>query len=427
VPGHFVTETPSSSARTIAARGAGVPIWVVALSTTLGMQTVASFLDQSLPIIAPLLTAGAGIAPERVGNLSSLNSLGTVLFLLFGGPVLARLGPVRMLQAGAMMAVTGLLVASSGWWPVLVFAALLMGAGYGPSPPAGSRILAATAPPQHRTLIFSIKQAGAPAGGAFAGLILAPAAAAWGWPSALLIAIAIGIAAAIIINPARQQLDTEREPDRPIGLGALFNLGKISAPFLLLKANTVLLSVTALAFSFAIVQGSLFSFSVTYLVTGQHLPLAVAGMVYACMQFAGVFARIFLGWLADRTGRPAHNLTAQAFVAALMVVGYGLLPDAPPFLLAAGVAGATGFFAASWNGIYMAEVARLSAPDQIAEVTSSSAVVTFLGYVSGPSIFSVLVTWTGGYRLPFFAVAGQLAIMAAVQVVVLARRARTAA
>jgi MFS family permease len=194
-----------------------IPLWVLALSTTLGMQTVASFLDQSLPIIAPLLTAGAGIAPERIGNISSLNSLGTVLFLLFGGPILARFGPIRMLQAGALMAVCGLAVASTGWWPALIGAALVMGAGYGPSPPAGSRILAATAPARHRTLIFSIKQAGAPFGGALAGLILAPAAAHWGWPAALIVAMAVGLGAAAIITPARQRLDIEREPDRPIG------------------------------------------------------------------------------------------------------------------------------------------------------------------------------------------------------------------
>jgi MFS family permease len=399
-----------------------VPLWVLALATTLGMQTVASFLDQSLPIIAPLLMAGIGLAPERVGNLSSLNSLGTVLFLVFGGPLLARLGPVRMLQAGALMAVGGLAVAASGWWPLLVFAALLMGVGYGPSPPAGSRILAATAPPQHRTLIFSIKQAGAPAGGAFAGLLLAPTAAAWGWPAALVVAMAIGLAAACIIAPARERLDSEREPDRPIHLAALFQPRHVVAPFILLRANPVLLSVTTLAFSFAVVQGSLFSFSVTYLVTARHIPLATAGLVYACMQFAGVFARIFLGWLADRTGRPAHNLTVQAFVAAGLVAVYGALPDRPPILMAALIAGATGFCAASWNGIYLAEVARLSPADKIMEATSSSAVVTFLGYVSGPSIFSVLVTWSGGYQLPFFVVAAQLALMASIQVAVLAGR-----
>ncbi len=399
-----------------------VPLWVLALATTLGMQSVASFLDQSLPIIAPLLMAGAGLVPERVGNLSSLNSVGTVLFLLFGGPVLARLGPVRMLQAGALMAVCGLLAASTGWWPVLVGAALLMGVGYGPSPPAGNRILNATAPPKHRTLIFSIKQAGAPAGGAFAGLILAPVAAAWGWPTALFVSIAVGLLAALIINPARERLDTEREPDRSIALSVLFNPRNIIAPFVLLKANPVLLSVTALAFSFAIVQGSLFSFSVTYLVTARHLPLATAGLVYACMQFAGVFARIFLGWLADRTGRPAHNLTVQAFIAAGLVLAFGALPDAPAVGVAALLAGATGFFAASWNGIYMAEVARLAPRDRVTEATSSSVMVTFLGYVSGPSIFSVLVTLSGGYHVPFLFAAGQLLVMAVVQTAVLARR-----
>jgi MFS family permease len=399
-----------------------LPLWGLALATTLGMQTVASFLDQSLPIIAPLLTAGAGLAPERVGNLSSLNSLGTVLFLLFGGPVLARLGPVRMLQVGALLAVSGLLVAASGRWPLLVLAAIVMGIGYGPSPPAGSRILAATAPPRHRTLIFSIKQAGAPAGGAFAGLILAPAAAAWGWTTALLIAVAIGLVAAAIIAPAREQLDTERDPGATVRPSVLLNPRRVSAPFVMLKASPALLSVTALAFSFAIVQGSLFSFSVTYLVTARHLPLTTAGLIYACMQFAGVFARIFLGWLADRTGRPSHNLTAQAFIAALMVAAYSALPDSPPVLVAAVLSGATGFFAVSWNGIYMAEVARLSAPDKVAEVTASSAVVLFLGYVSGPSIFSVLVTYSGGYQLPFIAVSAQLALMAAIQVAVLTRR-----
>jgi MFS family permease len=395
---------------------------VLALGTTLGMQTVASFLNQSLAIIAPLLTAGVGLAPERVGNLSSLSSLGTVAFLLFGGPVLARLGPVRMLQVGALMSTAGLAMVATGWWPALLLAAVLMGMGYGPSPPAGSRILAATAPPGHRTLIFSIKQAGAPAGGAIAGLLLAPVAVAWNWPAALLVAVAVGLAAAAAIEPARGRLDVEREPGRAIGLRALFNPRKVAEPYVILKANPVLLGITALAFSFAIVQGCLFSFSVTYLVTDRHLPLATAGMVYACMQFAGVFARVFLGWLADRTGRPAHNLTVQAFAAAAAVTGYAYLPDRPAVLGAAALATVTGFLAASWNGIYMAEVARLAGPGRIAEVTSSSTVVTFLGYVSGPSIFSLLVTFSGEYRLSFLLVALQLAAMAAIQVVVLTRR-----
>jgi MFS family permease len=404
-----------------------IPLWVQALSATLGMQTVASFLDQSLPIIGPLLTADVGLAPERIGNISSLNSLGTILFLLFGGPILARLGPVRTLQLGALMAVGGLIIAASGSPIVIVFAAILMGAGYGPSPPAGTRILAATAPARHRTLIFSIKQAGAPAGGAMAGLILAPAAAAWGWPSALVISIAVGLAAIVIVEPVRHQLDVEKEPNRSISLASLFKLSNVLEPFLLLKNKPALLSVTGLAFSFAIVQGSLFSFSITYLVTDRHMPMASAGIAYAAMQFAGVFARIFLGWLADRTGQPARNLTVQALAAAVLVVSYGSLPVGVPLLVAGAVAAATGFFAASWNGIYMAEVARLSDRTKIAEVASSSVLLTFLGYLSGPTLFSLLTTWFGSYRISFEVVAAQLALMGIVQIVVLTRRSRNSA
>ena len=398
-----------------------IPLWVLALSTTLGMQSVASFLDQSLPIIAPLLTARAGLAPERIGIISSLSALGVILFLVFGGPVLARLGPVRMLQIGTLTAVCGLAIAATGWWPLLVIAAIMMGLGYGPSPPAGNRILAATVPARHRSLIFSIKQAGAPLGGALAGVILAPIAAGWGWQAALAISISIGVLAAVIITPTARRLNFEREPDRPVGPSALFNPRSVAAPFLLLKESRALLILTGLAFSFAAVQGSLFSFSVTYLTLDRHMPLTQAGFAYAAMQFSGVFARVFLGWLADRTGRPSLNLSVQALIAAAMVVLYGFLPEEPSIATVAVVCGAAGFFAASWNGIYMAEIVRLSPAKLITEITSSSTVMVFLGYMSGPTIFSLLVSWFGSYRLSFLVIAAQLALMAAAQLALLSR------
>jgi MFS family permease len=126
--------------------------------------------------------------------------------------------------------VCGVALVSSGWWPLLVLGPIIMGLGYGPSPPAGNRILAETAPARHRSLIFSIKQSGAPLGGALTGLILAPAAAAWGLPAALMIAIAAGVGAAAIVTPTARRLNFEREPDRPIGPAALFNPRNVAAP-----------------------------------------------------------------------------------------------------------------------------------------------------------------------------------------------------
>jgi MFS family permease len=98
------------------------------------MPSVASFLTQSLPVIAPLITDSAGLAPESIGNLAALIAAGTMLFLLLGGPFLARGGPVRTLRAGAAISALAMLVAVAGTPAMLLLASLLLGIGYGPSP-----------------------------------------------------------------------------------------------------------------------------------------------------------------------------------------------------------------------------------------------------------------------------------------------------
>ncbi len=396
-----------------------IPVWLIALSATMLAQTISSFMGQCLPVVAPLLTASTGVAPERIGNLSSLTSLGSVLFLAFGSPFLARFGPVRSLQLGAACAIVAMAIAALGWWPALIISSLLLGIGYGPTPPSGSRILAATAPKQHRTLIFSIKQAGAPAGGALAGLIVAPFAVAFGWTWALLLAVAAGAITLVAINPLRAMMDVERDRSRSIHPRDVFRLSTVLAPLATLTAERSLISLTALAFSFSCTQGTLYSFSVTYL-TQRGLVLTDAGFAYACLQTAGVFARILLGWLADRTGRPAMNLTAQAYVAAACVLAYALMPLDLPLPLVAVITTLCGFFGASWNGIYMAEVARLSPPDKIADATSASTLLVFLGYVIAPSLFAFAVPiW--GWSIPYVFVAAQLTLMALLQTVILLR------
>lgn len=385
--------------------------WIGALAVTLLMQSVASFMTQSLPVIAPMITASAGLAPERIGNLSSLVSFGTVLFLLLGGPFLARLGPVRMLQAGALACAAALLVAGLGGVAALAIASLLLGAGYGPSPPAGSRILAATAPKEHRTLIFSVKQAGAPLGGALAGLVAAPIAAAAGWPIALLVAVGTGLLAAALIQPMREALDSERDPARRIGLRDVLSPRAVAAPVSALRIDPLLPRLTALSVSFAVCQGCLFSFTVTWLVETRGMGLVEAGGIFAAMQVAGVVARILLGWLADRTGNATRNLAVQGVVAAASVAALALLPAASGWALMP-LCALAGFVGASWNGISLAEVARVAPSERVSDVTSGTTLFVFLGYVAGPSAFSLLVTLTGGWAVPMLAVAGQLALVA---------------
>jgi MFS family permease len=388
-------------------------LWLSALGATMLMQLVASFMGQSLPVIAPLMMASTGLAPERIGNLSSLTALATVFYLMIGGVFLARMGPVRMLQLGTAMAVTALLVASLGQAWAIFLAAFMLGLGYGPTPPAGSRMLAATAPPQHRSLIFSIKQAGAPAGGAVAGLIAAPVALAYGWPAALMLAFAVGVLAILVIQPLRPAFDAERNRAQRLRFHDIFSARTISAPLATFKQNPVLRRVTALSVAFAICQGCLFSFTVTWLVEKRSFDLVLAGSVFAAMQFAGVVARILLGWVADRTGNALGNLVAQGFVAGGAILALALLPADAGFWPLALIAVLCGFFGASWNGISLAEVARLAPAGKVADATAGSTIFVFLGYVAGPSIFATLVSLTGSWALPQILVAAQLLLVSA--------------
>ena len=144
--------------------------WFWPLVITMLMQAQAAFAIRVVPVFGPVLTENAGVSPEQIGFLTALNTVGTMWFLVCGAPILQRLGPVRSLQLGALVAAMGLALGAFGTWHILMVSALLAGLGYGPSPPAGSDILARHAPKQHRAIIFSIKQAGVPIGGVAAGL-----------------------------------------------------------------------------------------------------------------------------------------------------------------------------------------------------------------------------------------------------------------
>jgi MFS family permease len=381
--------------------------WLLALAATLLIQTVGTFTAQLVPVVAPRMTAELGLSPETVGNFASLNILGAILFLLFGAPLVAAFGPARLLRWGTLAGAAALAMAATGELWLLPVAALLMGLGYGPTGPAGSRILQATAPPRHRVLIFSIKQAGAPAGGALAGLIAAPVAAVWGWRAALLTGIAFALIAILVLHLLRSALDEERAAR--FAWREVFTRERLGSPLATLRLHPVLPPLALQAFAFAALQGSLFSFTVTWLVEAHAYSLTAAGSVFAAMQIAGVAGRLALGWAADRMADATSSLAAHGLVAAALTLLWLLAGPAVPWPLTLLLAVLSGFTAASWNGIFLAEVARVAPPDRVAEASAGAILLCFLGYLTAPTAVAFAVTATGSWTLPFVAVCALLA------------------
>lgn len=398
-----------------------LPPWLPPLAAVLLMQIVAAFQFQAIWILAPVLTGIAGVAPERVGELAGFLSLGSAWFFLSGNPVLQRLGSLRTLQLGALIASASLLVFFAPWWPAMMVAALIVGVGYGPTTPAGSDVLARYTPPRHKSAMFSIKQAGAPLGGAIAGLSLPTLAALVGWEFALVATALLGLVAIALVQRVRRELDADR--DQSIALSPLMLVApaNLRQPVEALSLSPRLPLLTLASFCLAAIQGNLFSFGVTYLTEEIGLTLIQAGAASSAMLIAGMAGRVLMGWLADRTGSAIGVLKTLAVTATLSTLALSSISPDWSYGAIVAVFAVTGIAATAWNGVFLAEVARIAPRGKVGMATAGAAFFTFLAYTAGPFAFAKAVSLVGAYG-PVFAGVSGLGLLAGVALVLAGRR-----
>ena len=382
-----------------------VRVILVPLGITFVLQMMVSILQMTVPVLAPVLTAEAGLAPERIGNFTSLSFIGSLWFLTINTQVMPITGPLRLLQIGNLVAVGGLLLILPGTWWALLAAALLLGIGYGPTPPAGSQILADATPARMRSLVFSIKQAGVPLGGAIAGLGAPWLAAQYGWRTAILIIAGTVILSVAAVQPWRRRFDAHRQLDRVFRPSLFLKPAILREPVRAIRLSPALLPLTYAGASFAVVQGSVFSFLVTYLVDDVGLGLTMAGLAFAALQIVGVAARVGAGWFADRIGSAKRTLLMLSVFSATMAVLLSSIDRSWPIEVIVLACGMAGLAVASWNGVYLSEIARVAPPNAVGDATAGSTFFVFIGYVVGPSVFAALVQAFGSYTPAFWTIA----------------------
>ena len=116
---------------------------------------------------------------------------------------------------------------------------------------------------------------------------------------------------------------------------------------------------------------------------------------------SGVPARLAEA-LADRYVRPRLVLGILGIAMSGGAIATALFsPQWPyPALLIACVL--FGAVAVGWNGVYLAEVARVAKPEQTGMATGGTLFFTFLGILLGLPAFSLVVEATGSYPFGFF-------------------------
>ena len=374
-------------------------IWTV-LVALLGTHLAGMGAFVAVPVLAPAIAADSGIPAAYAGVHTALAYLGSLVSGPVTGAYLRRFGGIRVLQAGLLVVALAIALAALGtaWAPAL--SAFLGGLGHGPVTPAGSHILAARTPARRRGLIFSLKQTGVPLGAMLIAAIAPLITLAAGWRVAVLAIAAFVVLFVVSLQPLRAALDADRDRGlRDLGFGAA---GRAAVASLgLLRAQAALRRLTLMSALYGVSQFCFLSFFVVFQVEALGVPLAEAGFRLACGQAAGAAGRVLWGVLADRTGEAGRVMAGVGLGAAGAGLAFAMTEPDWPGLLILFLAIVMGGTASGWNGIFLAETARMAPPGQVGAATAAGGFVFGVTMLVAPPAFSAMVGLTGGYEAGF--------------------------
>ena len=359
-----------------------------ALLATLAMQAIVVIASLIVPITVQESAGALGIDPALVGYYTMVMWLGGMASTLFSGGLIRRFGALRVCQATLALATAGALLTAVPSIPAFALAGFLIGMAYGPANPAGSHLLARLSPPHLRGRVFSVKQTSVPVGSTVAGLLVPAIALAWGWQAAGPAIALLCMAAMAGVQPWRARLDGDRNPSAPaLARNPLAAIRRTLAPPPLRR--TVLASAV-----FSMGQFCFTAFFVVFAMQRGGFGLAEAGLLFSIGFLAGIAARIGWGWVADATSSRAAMAALGLAMAATALAATALGPDWPWFAVAM-LSAAFGATAVGWNGVYLAEVARLAPDGDVGAATGGAMFFTLAGSAFGPALFGAVASSLG--------------------------------
>jgi MFS family permease len=317
-----------------------------------------------------------GIAPTTLGLFSAAPCVVGFLITFAGGMLAGRYGSFRVATACAVAVFCAMAIAAwggaSAW---LVGAGIVLGLAYGPETPASSTMLFRITPPAKRPLVFSLRQTGNQ-GGAMIGSLALPFLAAsdplYGYAAIMGLAV-LAIVAFEWLRPTYDPLVR--------GAGTSINLREAMR---ILIATPEMRRLAIASVPFSALQIVLNTFLVTYGVTHLGLSLVGAGVLLATAQAGGLAGRLLFGLVATRFLPAWTTVIGLGFSMSLCAAVMALAAPTWSWPLLLAVAFAFGVTASGWNGVFLAEVARLAPEGRVGEATGAVLMFGFAGLIMGP-------------------------------------------
>ncbi|MCU0561236.1 MAG: MFS transporter [Desulfobacterales bacterium] len=366
----------------------------------LAVQALVSMSAVAIPVLMPVAAADLNVPPSFVGIFMSLIYLSATLIAPVSGYFVDRIGPIGVSQICLGLCAAGLTLISIPWVSMMLAGTLIMGVGYGPVTPASSHLLVRTTPAAMMSVVFSIKQTGVPVGGAMAGAIVPLLVVLCGWKMSALWVAAFSLVLMGVLQPYRRRFDSARRT------GAYrFSWKHLVEPVRMVLRHHELRELAIASFFFSAMQLCLISFLVAYVIEDFSLTLIQAGLLLSIAQVSGVIGRVAWGALADRSRRPRAVLGLLGIGMAAGALATAAISPGWPYAAVMVTCALFGAAAIGWNGVYLAEVARIATPEHAGTATGGTLFFTFCGILTGLPAFSLLVQQTGSYPLIFGVIA----------------------
>jgi MFS family permease len=365
---------------------------------TLAVQALTAMALSVPAVLAPVAAGDFGVEPTAVGRWVGFSYMVAMFAGLAGGTLVVWHGPVRVLQVAVLGVAVGLAVGAGANMAFLLACGLLAGAAHGLVNPASSTILLLAAPARMRSMIFSIKQTGVPAGGVIAGTLV-PLLLLWtSWQNAVLV---LALASSMLLAglfPFRRLYDKDlrRQP---------LQIRRFAAPVAEVWANRRIRELAVVSGVYSAVQMSFTTYLVSFLKIELAYSLVAAGLIFSAAQIAGVLGRVIWGAVADRILDPRRVLAILGMTMALCGAAASSFSAPWPLWAVLGICLLYGATAVGWNGVFLAEVARLAPDGRVAIVTGGTQFFTFAGVFIGPPVFGAVAAAAGSYAAGFALIA----------------------
>ncbi|MGB0632098.1 MAG: MFS transporter [Alphaproteobacteria bacterium] len=385
-----------------------LPIVYTAVFAMLLQQALSTMSGLTIPVLAPPIAAETGLSPSLVGLYTAFLYGGSMISSLAGGGFLLRFGALRVSQACLVVVAVGLLINAPGLTALFVIGAVITGLGGGPSTPASSQILARYADPAQAPLIFSIKQTGVPVGGVIAGALLPVYVSLFGWRGAIVCAALMALTLALMLQPLRAEFDSDRQPQRSL------KLTDIRATMTAVLSDKRVRDLAMGLFAFTGLQLAFASFFVSFLSLGLGWSLTDAGIAYSIAMGAGIVGRLIWGWVGTKYVSPLLLLAILGFVMGFAHMAIGLVTSEWQTAAVWAVAFAYGLTGIGYQGVLLAEIARVAPPGMAGVITGGAVFFAYVGMILLPATFGLILAVMDSYRLAFF-ILGVIPIVVAVK------------